>query len=194
MEFRLISNAADATAAQGGASDASGRLVDLRAGRDTLPEFMKSKFSASVALLAVGVFSAGFWNPRAARAANMYVPFEGEKTTWHDGFDRYDYVMDEETLAITPFKRPDRRKVCGRKSGERPAAVHCGRAEASRARPSVVVAGLLLGSRAADRSRIAPARFSHRLHHATTPASSGTRGMTGSRRNTACRRNRPSSA
>ena len=32
-------------------------------------------------------------------------PFEGEKTAWHDGFDRFDYVMDDETLAITPFKR-----------------------------------------------------------------------------------------
>ncbi len=27
--------------------------------------------------------------------------FEGEKTTWH-GFDRYDFLMDEQTLAITP--------------------------------------------------------------------------------------------
>lgn len=30
--------------------------------------------------------------------------FEGEKTTWHDGFDRYDYVMDEQTNSITPIK------------------------------------------------------------------------------------------
>ena len=34
-----------------------------------------------------------------------YVLFEGEKTSWHDGFDRYDYMMDEVSLAITPFKR-----------------------------------------------------------------------------------------
>jgi pimeloyl-ACP methyl ester carboxylesterase len=34
-----------------------------------------------------------------------YTPFEGEKTAWHDGFDRYDFVMDEETLAVKPFKR-----------------------------------------------------------------------------------------
>ena len=33
--------------------------------------------------------------------------FEGEKTTWHDGFDRYDFLMDEESLAIKPFKRDD---------------------------------------------------------------------------------------
>jgi len=38
---------------------------------------------------------------------NPYLPFEGEKTSWHDGFDRYDFVMDNETLAITPIKRPE---------------------------------------------------------------------------------------
>jgi pimeloyl-ACP methyl ester carboxylesterase len=43
----------------------------------------------------------------AARAADGYVPFEGEKSTWHDGFDRYDYVMDEASLAVAPFKRPE---------------------------------------------------------------------------------------
>ncbi|HTH82765.1 MAG TPA: hypothetical protein VL490_07505, partial [Mucilaginibacter sp.] len=33
------------------------------------------------------------------------VPFTGEKTSWH-GFDRYDFIMDGETLAITPYKSP----------------------------------------------------------------------------------------
>ncbi len=74
---------------------------------DTLPEVVKSKFSASLFLLAFAVFAAGFWNPKVARAADAYVPLEGEKTTWHEGFDRYDYVMDEVSFAITPFKRPD---------------------------------------------------------------------------------------
>jgi hypothetical protein len=71
---------------------------------------MKSRFSASVALFAAGVLSAGFWNPRVARAGNMYVPFDGEKTIWHDGFDRYDYLIDEASFAIIPFKRPDSEK------------------------------------------------------------------------------------
>jgi pimeloyl-ACP methyl ester carboxylesterase len=31
--------------------------------------------------------------------------FQGDKIDWH-GFDRYDFVMDIETLAITPFKAP----------------------------------------------------------------------------------------
>ena len=29
--------------------------------------------------------------------------FTGEKTTWHEGFDRYDFVMDDATGAITPM-------------------------------------------------------------------------------------------
>src|ERR1700677_3618734 len=34
-------------------------------------------------------------------AADGYTPFEGTKTDWH-GFDRYDYFLDEQTLAIRP--------------------------------------------------------------------------------------------
>ena len=35
--------------------------------------------------------------------------FTGEKTDWH-GFDRYDFVIDEETFAITPIKAPEGEK------------------------------------------------------------------------------------
>jgi hypothetical protein len=42
--------------------------------------------------------------------AEALVPFEGEKTTWHNGFERFDYVMDEVSLAIKPFHRPDDEK------------------------------------------------------------------------------------
>jgi pimeloyl-ACP methyl ester carboxylesterase len=38
--------------------------------------------------------------------------FQGDKIDWH-GFDRYDFVMDKQTLAITPFKAP-----AGEQSGE----------------------------------------------------------------------------
>jgi hypothetical protein len=48
----------------------------------------------------------GGW-PRARAAAGTYVPFAGEKTAWHDGFERYDFVMDEASLAIKPFKAPE---------------------------------------------------------------------------------------
>lgn len=46
----------------------------------------------------------------AVRAAEAPASFDGAKSAWHDGFDRYDYVMDEESLAITPFKAPDGEK------------------------------------------------------------------------------------
>src|ERR1700676_94164 len=41
-----------------------------------------------------------------AAAADVYVPFQGEKTTWHEGFDRYDFIMDDATGAITPITAP----------------------------------------------------------------------------------------
>lgn len=40
-----------------------------------------------------------------ALCQETYKPFEGEKTQWHDGFDRYDYLLDEESLTIQPFQR-----------------------------------------------------------------------------------------
>src|SRR6476660_9613331 len=48
--------------------------------------------------------------PTASSPGNTVAPFDGEKSTWHDGFNRYDYLMDESTLAITPFKAPDGEK------------------------------------------------------------------------------------
>jgi pimeloyl-ACP methyl ester carboxylesterase len=32
-------------------------------------------------------------------------PFEGERTTWHNDYVRFDYIMDDETFDIQPFKR-----------------------------------------------------------------------------------------
>jgi pimeloyl-ACP methyl ester carboxylesterase len=55
---------------------------------------------------AIGVF--GFLETmRAAEpsAPSTPSPFTGEKIEWH-GFERYDFLMDEQTLAITPFKAP----------------------------------------------------------------------------------------
>ena len=54
--------------------------------------------------------AAPFLNPAEAAAADEYRPFEGEKSSWRDGFDRYDYLMDEETLDIQPFKRGEDEK------------------------------------------------------------------------------------
>ena len=47
------------------------------------------------------------WSSSNATAADGYVPFAGgEKTTWHEGFDRYDFIMDDATGAITPMTAP----------------------------------------------------------------------------------------
>ncbi len=58
--------------------------------------------------LIVGIISisAGHFFMPAEATAQDYKPFEAAKSTWHDGFDRYDYLMVEETLEIQPFERP----------------------------------------------------------------------------------------
>jgi hypothetical protein len=43
--------------------------------------------------------------PTMATAEDTSPAFTGEKSAWH-GFDRYDFVMDDATLAITPIKAP----------------------------------------------------------------------------------------
>src|SRR6267142_251674 len=45
------------------------------------------------------------WPPNTS-AADAYIHFQGEKTTWHEGFDRYDFMMDDATGAITPMTAP----------------------------------------------------------------------------------------
>lgn len=50
--------------------------------------------------------------PPEALPANASVSFDGVKSTWHEGFDRYDFVMNEATLELRPFTPPD-----GEKSG-----------------------------------------------------------------------------
>ncbi|HEX2974094.1 MAG TPA: hypothetical protein VHP11_17305 [Tepidisphaeraceae bacterium] len=52
--------------------------------------------------LAGMVAAAVLWGPNDAMAAEKDTPFEGIRTTWH-GFDRYDFLVDEQTLAIRPF-------------------------------------------------------------------------------------------
>ena len=36
-------------------------------------------------------------------AQDTSLAFTGEKTSWYEGFDRYDYLMDEQTFALTPI-------------------------------------------------------------------------------------------
>src|SRR5580704_11320215 len=47
---------------------------------------------------------------RQGPAGEQIAPaFPGPKSDWH-GFDRYDFEMDEETLAIIPFLKPENEK------------------------------------------------------------------------------------
>ena len=60
--------------------------------------------NASLGLAAI-LLAAAVFTPKPANAAD-YKPFTGEKTTWHEGFDRYDFIMDDATGAITPMTAP----------------------------------------------------------------------------------------
>jgi hypothetical protein len=46
---------------------------------------------------------AGTIHAAEASGQNASLSFDGEKSAWH-GFDRYDFILDEDTLAIAPFK------------------------------------------------------------------------------------------
>lgn len=50
------------------------------------------------------LFATSISSLNCALAAD-HAPFEGEKSTWHDGYARFDYLMDDATLEIVPFKR-----------------------------------------------------------------------------------------
>jgi len=60
--------------------------------------------NASLGLAAI-VLAAAVFTPKPANAAD-YKPFTGEKTIWHNAFDRYDFSMDDATGAITPMTAP----------------------------------------------------------------------------------------
>jgi hypothetical protein len=61
---------------------------------------LKTRAITSLAILAAVALAHG---PSVATGAEAYVPFEGETTSWH-GFDRHDFVMDEQSLAIKPLE------------------------------------------------------------------------------------------
>ncbi len=61
----------------------------------------------SLSALAALVAAAFALSPRQVRAADAYTPFDGAKSTWHEGFDRYDYLIDEQSLEIQPYQRDE---------------------------------------------------------------------------------------
>jgi len=56
--------------------------------------------------LAVVIAAIAYFTTNQSEAAEGYVPFSGVKTAWHEGFDRYDFEMDDATGAITPIVAP----------------------------------------------------------------------------------------
>src|ERR1700730_5325368 len=80
-------------------------------------EIMKnaaSQLTRPAKRLAVAAVAFSVWRfVGILHAANQPAPpaFDGGKSTWHDGFVRYDFVMDDETLAIAPFTRPEKEGV-----------------------------------------------------------------------------------
>jgi hypothetical protein len=71
---------------------------------------MKSRLLVALDAFTVFAIAVLLCNSHSAGAADALVPFDGAKSAWHEGFDRYDFVMDEETLAIKPFTAPDGEK------------------------------------------------------------------------------------
>lgn len=62
---------------------------------------MIKQYKTAIALiLTAGLFCAGY------AKAQQALPFDGSRSTWHEGFTRYDFIMDDSTLAITPFRAP----------------------------------------------------------------------------------------
>ncbi len=106
---------------------------------------LKSRRLGKRARLALGALLALFVMGFAGtvRGADL-VPFTGEKSSWH-GFDRYDFLMDEQTFEVKPASAKG-------ESREGAAAVHRGRSENRGGRQPVVLARLLLGPRTADGS------------------------------------------
>ena len=51
--------------------------------------------------LALLLIAASFSSTSTLIAADNYTPFDGPKTVWH-GFDRYDFLLDEQTMEIKP--------------------------------------------------------------------------------------------
>jgi pimeloyl-ACP methyl ester carboxylesterase len=54
-----------------------------------------------IKLLLLAAILSGVTGVAAQQPAALFI---GAKTSWHEGFDRYDFLMDEQTMEITPDK------------------------------------------------------------------------------------------
>src|SRR6266567_1503166 len=62
---------------------------------------------ATVAFSVCGFIGTIHAAEQPAPAQSFPSTFDGGKSTWHDDFVRYDFLMDKETFQITPFIRPE---------------------------------------------------------------------------------------
>jgi hypothetical protein len=115
---------------------------------------MPSKLIAMAAFVIGLVGFLGTIAGAAPSAPSASLPFGDEKVEWH-GFDRYDFLMDEQTLAITPFKAPASEGSGVKDPVKRAATMYPRCSEGGGTRQSLVLARLLLGPPTSNRNRIA---------------------------------------
>src|ERR1700739_3620888 len=74
--------------------------------RDGALYIMSTPFRLTAILLTTALLTAMLLLTGISRvsAQDTAMAFTGEKTTWHEGFDRYDFLMDEQTFALTPIQ------------------------------------------------------------------------------------------
>jgi hypothetical protein len=100
--------------------------------------------AVSLYRLAALLLLTGISRVSAQDTAAGAVAFTGEKTAWYEGFDRYDFLMDEQTFALTPIVAKAAETFGADHAREREYPLHRYRTEKGGARESLVLAGLLL--------------------------------------------------
>jgi len=145
-------------------------------------------FSVSLAW-AVGVMSAGFWNSNVARAAGRILPSKEKRQHGTTASDRYDYVMDEEG---SPSRRSSGRTPRSLRQAirQKPAALHRGGDQTSGGSKSGSWQGCYWIMKPQTEVELLGVAFTSPSSRPTV--SSGTRGMTGSQRNTVIEETGPS--
>jgi len=101
-----------------------------------------SKLAPNLRYLAFAAMTAMLPNSNAAQASESHTPLRSEKTASHDGFDRYDSVMDDASCPST-LQVPEAEKICRRRAGKGPATLRCRVPKRAAAKP-MVLARLLL--------------------------------------------------
>lgn len=85
-------------------SPCAGRSIERSRNRHNASvERFRHGLEARITGVAIALLVVACFGGRLDAADAEQTAFTGEKTAWH-GFDRYDFLMDQQTLAITPYK------------------------------------------------------------------------------------------